>query len=143
MATKPQAPKDNTPLSAMDLGGLDGDDDEGTGLAAAPGFEDEAPAAPVRATQATKTAGYAGEKKYKIVLEDNAEIPPGGQFISGDGRTFKLQSGVEVEVPEVILNVLETSMTSIPVMNDERQVIGYRDRLRFPFRHVRDDIRGR
>jgi hypothetical protein len=77
------------------------------------------------------------ERRVKIILEDNDAIPPGGQFASVDGRPFLLQSGMEMDAPISLLDVLDHAITSIPVCDENRNVIGYRDRLRFPYRVVR------
>ncbi|HDR9868481.1 TPA: hypothetical protein QDE31_01655 [Burkholderia cenocepacia] len=77
------------------------------------------------------------EKTVKIILEDIEEIPPGGQFFSVNGRTFLIKAGVEVEVPECVLDVLDHAVMSVPVLDEMRSVIGYKDRLRFPYRMVR------
>lgn len=76
------------------------------------------------------------DERITIVLEDNDDIPPGGQFIGVDGVGYKLQSGVEAKVPRSILEVLDAAVMSVAVKNAEHQVIGYRDRLRFPYRII-------
>jgi len=76
--------------------------------------------------------------KVKIMLEDNDNIPPGGQFISVDGVAYMLQPNVEVEVPLNLLEVLDNATYSVPVVDGDKNVIGYKDRLRFPYRTIRD-----
>jgi hypothetical protein len=76
--------------------------------------------------------------RIKIILEDNENIPPGGQFISIDGVPYMLQPNHEVDVPVNLLDVLDHAITSVPVVDENRNVIGYKDRLRFPYRVVRD-----
>lgn len=92
--------------------------------------EEPAPVLSPRAAKAKK------DERITIVLEDNDDIPPGGQFIGVDGVGYKLQSGVEARVPRSILEVLDAAVMSVPVKNGEQQVIGYRDRLRFPYRII-------
>lgn len=77
------------------------------------------------------------EKRVRIILEDNDQIPPGGQFAQVDGRPFLLQSGMEMDAPVSLLDVLDHAITSVPVTDENRNIIGYRDRLRFPYRVVR------
>lgn len=77
-------------------------------------------------------------KRLKIMLEDNDNIPPGGQFISIDGVAYMLQPNVEVEVPLNLLDVLDNATMSVPIVDPDMNVVGYRDRLRFPYRTVRD-----
>jgi hypothetical protein len=77
------------------------------------------------------------EQRIRIILEDNDQIPPGGQFAQVQGRPFLLQSGMEMDAPVSLLDVLDHAVTSIPVTDENRNVIGYRDRLRFPYRVIR------
>lgn len=76
--------------------------------------------------------------RIKIILEDNDQIGPGGQFVSVDGMPYQLQPNHEIEVPVNVLDVLDHAITSVPVVDENKNVIGYRDRLRFPYRVVRD-----
>jgi len=84
----------------------------------------------------------SGEQKIRILLEDNEQIPPGGQFVQVNGRSFLIQAGYEVEVPQSVLDVLDHAVMSVPVTNQEKTVIGYRDRLRFPYRVITAQRRG-
>jgi hypothetical protein len=95
---------------------------------------------PVRARAAPpKTAkAKAVEPRIRIMLEDNDQIPPGGQFVSADGRAFLIQAGYEVNVPYSVLDVLDHAIMSVPVKDRNDTVIGYRDRLRFPYRVIRE-----
>lgn len=77
------------------------------------------------------------EKRIRIMLEDNDAIPPGGQFIQVQGFPYILMPGYEVDVPESILDVLDHAVMSVPVTDVDKQVVGYRDRLRFPYRVIR------
>jgi hypothetical protein len=71
------------------------------------------------------------------VLEENENIPPTGQFFSHNGRTFVLRPGDEADVPECILGVLNDAVQSVPQIDQfTKQVIGYRNKLRFPYRVV-------
>lgn len=76
--------------------------------------------------------------RVRIMLEDNDNIPPGGQFISIDGVPYLLQPNMEADVPVNVLDVLDHAIMSVPVTDENRNVIGYRDRLRFPYRVIRD-----
>lgn len=79
----------------------------------------------------------ADEQRVRIVIEDNEQIPPGGQFLQVQGRPFLLQSGIEMDAPVSVLDVLDHAITSVPVTDENKNIIGYRDRLRFPYRVVR------
>lgn len=77
---------------------------------------------------------YTGPRAC-IVLEDNENIPPTGLFIGHNGRGFILRSGEKAMVPEELLNVLNDAVWSAPIVDEAtRQIIGYRKRLRFPYR---------
>jgi len=98
----------------------------------------DTPVKPVKVVKGAKaaTAKPQGERMKRIMLEDNDEIPPGGQFIQVNGRSFLLQPGVEVDVPACVVDVLDHAITSVPVRDRDQSVIGYRDRLRFPYRLI-------
>jgi hypothetical protein len=85
---------------------------------------------------AAKTASQI--KRFKIVLEDNENAPPGGVFVGCDGVGYLIQPGMEVEVPESVLNVLDDAIMSVPMVDLGRRVVGYKDRLRFPYRLVQE-----
>jgi hypothetical protein len=87
----------------------------------------------VRRTASAKNAEVK-EKRIWIQLEDNDDIPPGGQFIGVNGYGYKLQAGVPALCPESVLNVLDCAIMSVAVKNGQDQVVSYRDRLRFPYR---------
>ena len=100
-------------------------------------------------TRKTRVAKPRVEKLTRIILEDSDEIPPGGQYFSimgeKDGKPFSrnwmIQSGAEFEAPEELIGLLNNSIVSIPVVNpNTKQVIGYRDRQRFPYRVLARDI---
>ena len=77
----------------------------------------------------------AGEKRVRIILEENDEIPPTGQFFSLNGKAYILRPGEEADVPQGIIDILDNAVGSVPVLDSTtRQVIGYRDKLRFPYR---------
>jgi hypothetical protein len=79
--------------------------------------------------------------KYKqrvwLVLEDNDNIPPTGQFIGHNGTGFMLKAGVPAEVPVEVLEILNNAEYLAPVVDQvTKQVIDYKPRLRFPYRLV-------
>jgi hypothetical protein len=75
--------------------------------------------------------------RLKVVLEEDAAIPPTGLFISANGRPYLLMPGVEAAVPPEVISVLDDAVTSIPVIDPQTQrVTGYRQRLRFPYRRI-------
>lgn len=79
------------------------------------------------------------QERLWIVLEDNDDIPPGGQFIGVDGATFKLSPGIEAWVPIGLCDVLDAAVKSVPIQDEiTRQITGWKNRLRFPYRIVRN-----
>ena len=73
----------------------------------------------------------------RIILEDNADIPPTGLFVSVNGRAFQISTGVEVDVPDFVLEVLDNAVISLPVVDNATQkVMGYRDRSKYPYRRI-------
>jgi len=76
-------------------------------------------------------------KRVRIILEDNPNIPPTGQFFGVNGRTYILQSGVPADVPPELIDVLDHAIESVPVKDDRtQQVIGHRQKHRYPYRRV-------
>lgn len=76
----------------------------------------------------------AASGRVWIVLDDNDEIPPGGQFIGINGVGYKLMAGIEAFVPKAICEVLDQAVKSIPVQDPiTHQVIGWKSRKRFPY----------
>jgi len=77
-------------------------------------------------------------KKVRIILEENDEIPPSGQFIGINGAGYLLKPGIEVEVPDSIIEVLNNAIKSKPVIDpDTRRIVDWRPTPRFPYRVIR------
>ena len=92
---------------------------------------------PEAATQETAAATPAKAKRVKIILEENDAIPPTGQFFGVNGTGYQIQPGRVVEIPEFLLGVIDNAVTTKPVVNEDGQVVGYRDVPRFPYRIVK------
>jgi hypothetical protein len=76
-------------------------------------------------------------KRVKIVLEEDVGIPPTGLYISANGRPYLLMAGVEAVVPPEVVSVLNDAITSVPTIDPQtKRVVGYRSRLRFPYRRI-------
>lgn len=78
-----------------------------------------------------------GVATSRIVLEDNPDIPPTGLFVSHNGRSYMIQPGVTVDVPDFVLEILDNAVVALPVLDSKSQrVLGYRDRSKYPYRRV-------
>lgn len=76
-------------------------------------------------------------KTVKILLEENDDIPPTGLYIGHNGIGYLIRAGEPVDVPAHILGVLDAAVMSTPQIDpDTRQVVGYRERMRFPYRKL-------
>ncbi len=96
-----------------------------------------APTADDPLAHAVNAKAKAPEKFVRIVLEENDNIPPTGQFISVNGRTWMLRPGEEVDVPVAVVNVLNDAVQDVPTIDPgTKQVTGYRKRHRFPYRII-------
>jgi hypothetical protein len=78
-----------------------------------------------------------GETRVRIILEENETIPPNGQFFGVNGKGYFLRPGEEADVPESVIEVLNNAVMSTPIMDNQQSIIGYRDKLRFPYRIIR------
>jgi hypothetical protein len=93
-----------------------------------------APPAPARAAR-VKAQGLPQTRR--IVLEESEHIPPTGLFIGVNGRGYLLRAGEEANVPQSVIEVLNNATMSVPAKDPTTaQVVGYRDRQRYPFRYV-------
>lgn len=73
-----------------------------------------------------------------IILEENNDIPPIGQFFGLNGDSYLLRPGVEVAVPPGIIEILDNAIMSSPRMDPNTlATIGWRDRLRYPYRLIK------
>lgn len=98
-------------------------------------------------TAPARVIKYAWQKRYpeaklvKAVFEENPEIPPTGLFVQINGDPFVIVAGEEVEVPDFLLSHMDNAVTGVPVFNPQTaQVIGYRNRTRFPYRVIEREL---
>lgn len=105
-----------------------------------------APAKRVRRTKAqieadnallTKAQSNARGKRFKIILEEGEHIPPTGAPFGHNGDTIVIVPGEIVEIPEKFMNVINDCVMSTPIVDPaSQQVVGYRNRLRYPYRRL-------
>jgi len=75
------------------------------------------------------------EGRIWIVLQESPHIQRGqGQFFGINGAGFLLKPGKKAYVPKGIVDILENAIEEIPDVDpDTLQVVGWRQRLRFPY----------
>lgn len=111
-------------------------------VAAARSRNGQAPIEPLETPNKVPPANpMTGHKRMRIMLEDSTDIPPNGLFLSHNGNTFMLKSSMEVSVPMPLIEILNNAVTSVPVVDPNTQrIIGYRKRLRFPYRVLNEYV---
>jgi hypothetical protein len=78
------------------------------------------------------------EEKVKIILEENENIPPTGQFFGLNDKSYILRPGEIAEVPIGIIDILDNAVESRPVVDPStKQTVDYRPRHRFGYRIVK------
>jgi hypothetical protein len=116
---------------------LAGDDEESNLPPAEEPVQQAAPVGVPSGNDTSELGRQRAEKKVVIIVEENDHTPPNGHFVGVNGVGYQIQTGKEVTVPLSVLEVLDNAKESVPVTNEEKSVIGYRDRLRVPYRVVR------
>jgi hypothetical protein len=87
------------------------------------------------ATSAVVMPDNLKAKTRRIMLEESDDIPPTGQYIGHNGNGYLLKPGVWVDVPLPLLEVLDHAVMSTPQIDpNTRRVVGYREKLRYPYR---------
>lgn len=75
--------------------------------------------------------------RVRIILSDSDEIPPAGLFVGLNGTGYLIRPGEEVSVPRGVAEILDNAVYSAATVDPgTRRVIGYRDRLRYPYQLV-------
>jgi hypothetical protein len=88
-------------------------------------------------SKARKSIKEGDQDRTWIVLEENSDIPPSGLPLGHNGTSYIIKPGEPVEVPNFLLEILDHAITAVPQINsDTQQVMGYRQRHRFPYRRV-------
>lgn len=99
-------------------------------------------AAPVELTtrQRESSAPNLPPGRVWLVLEENDNIPRGGQFFGYNGAAFVLKPGVKANVPIGILNILNDAVEHVPVVDPQSLTpVDWRKKLRYPYRIVTED----
>ena len=73
----------------------------------------------------------------RIRLEENDAIPPTGLFLGLNGQSYILRPGRVASVPPGIINILNDAVMTVAAIDpDTLKVVGWRDRLRFPYQLI-------
>jgi hypothetical protein len=95
----------------------------------------EAPPAGLAGIDLSKPLGMP--ESTWVILDDNDDIPPTGLFVGHNGTGFLIQTGVPVNVPNHVLQILDDAVMDAPIINPaDRKVMGYRPRPRYTYRRV-------
>lgn len=106
------------------------DDDAGTSDA-------EALANSQKLGPSAKGAPIGMPQTVRIILEEGDNMAPTGQTFSINGRAYLIRPGEEVDVPIGIIEILDNAVMSVAVQDPQTmKVVGYRNRLRFPYRRI-------
>lgn len=103
----------------------------------------EAPAVDIKGTEPTAVQRQTAEmsahllKRVTINLEDSPDIPPTGLYIGYNGVPFMLKPGIDVSVPLPLCEILDNCRTFTAITDAASRIIGYRPKLRFPYREIR------
>jgi hypothetical protein len=92
--------------------------------------------AKVKTAETAPAGAIVPGKRVRIVLEENDNIPPTGQFIGHNGKAYVLRPGEEAEVPAELLNVLNDAVEDRPIIGPDARVVGFKKALRLPYRRV-------
>jgi hypothetical protein len=120
-----------------------GDDEAGTTLPPAPEAAAPKPKKAKAKVEVLPAVAAVSEvpKRVRILLEENDNIPPTGQYFGINGKGYMLRPGEETEVPVELLGVLNDAVQEVPVVNPQtQQVESFRKKLRFPYRVLAKDI---
>jgi hypothetical protein len=88
-------------------------------------------------TPRAKNAPVGMPQTVKIIIEENDNIPPTGLFVGLNGKGYLIRPGEEVNVPLGVVEILDNAVMSAPQTDPgTRRVVGYRERMRYPYRRV-------
>lgn len=87
--------------------------------------------------KAAKQAPIGMPETVRIAIEENDSIPPTGLFVGLNGRGYLIRPGEEVNVPPGVIEILDNAVMEAPIVDPStKRVVGYRKRLRYPYRRV-------
>lgn len=88
-----------------------------------------------------KEADAPKERRVRIILEENDNIPPTGQFFGANGVGYLLKPSIAADVPLSIIDILNNAVQAKPIVDPATsQVTGFREGLRFPYRVINPNV---
>jgi hypothetical protein len=73
----------------------------------------------------------------RIKLAHSRDIPPSGLYLGHNGKGYLLKPGVEADVPDFLLDVLDNAVMKTPVTGANGQVESWEDQPRFMYSIIR------
>jgi hypothetical protein len=73
----------------------------------------------------------------RVKLAHSKEIPPGGLYLGHNGKGYLLKPGVEADVPDFLLDVLDNAVMAKPVTGPNGQIESWEDQPRFMYSIIR------
>jgi hypothetical protein len=88
--------------------------------------------------KATPAASGPAKVEYvRIKLAHSRDIPPSGLYLGHNGKGYLLKPGIEANVPEFLLDVLDNAVMKKPVTGANGQVESWEDQPRFMYSIIR------
>lgn len=74
------------------------------------------------------------EKKVKILIPSSSDFDGKEDvFLNCNGRRFQIQRDIEVEVPQIVVNVLKDAVKDEQITDNAGRITGVRKVQRYPF----------
>lgn len=100
----------------------------------------EAKAPAKKAAPKKKAPAKAADPKanyVRIKLAHSKDIPPSGLYLGHNGKGYLLKPGVEADVPEFLLDVLDHAVQKSPVTGPNGEVQSWEEQPRFMYSIIR------
>lgn len=104
--------------------------------AAEPKTETETKKAAPKKKAPAKSADPKAEY-VRIKLAHSRDIPPSGLYLGHNGRGYLLKPGVEADVPEFLLDILDNAVQTVPVTGTNGKVESWEEQPRFMYSIIR------